>query len=341
MSDYHSQLAGIRDEIFGAQQQAETPEQVDDETPAPEEAEGEAETHEEPEQEEAIEEDEGETPPATLGETYTPAELAKAIGLEPTELYRGLTVKLDSGETIPLGQIKDRLQRVSHDSEAVAKQRQAFETERQQFHAFAQQSVGAMQQLSEAEQQAYGAIQAAQAEFDRIDWARLDEKRARKVGKRETADCEPVCSRETAAGGSAAAAAADHAAAAAASDPMERAAVDGTYAGMARPRELHAETRADGEYLAQKGYSPQELAQRIDYRDRVLVHKARLWDEHLARIAEAKGRVRTAPKSLAPGQGASRAKASRRVETLEARARETGDQSDILAAARAIIGSKT
>ncbi len=61
-----------------------------------------------------------EEPPAR--EINTVAEFAKAAGWEPEELY-ALKVRLDTGEEIPLGQMKDALQQASRERAEVGRTR--------------------------------------------------------------------------------------------------------------------------------------------------------------------------------------------------------------------------
>jgi hypothetical protein len=102
------------------------------------------------------------------------ADLARYLEVEPDFIY-GLKLKLsDSGEPVPLGEVKDKLQEYQRQAGDIERAKADFETERQNWLQQFQQVQQYGGQLSEKEQQAQAEMAAAKAEFDRINWEELE-----------------------------------------------------------------------------------------------------------------------------------------------------------------------
>jgi hypothetical protein len=128
--------------------------------------------------------DEGENPDGQEGQTSgesstevkieTIADLAGYLEVEPDFIY-GLKIKLsESGEPVPLGEIKDKLQEYQRQAGDIEREKANLEAERQNWLQQLQQVQQYGGQLSEREQQAQAQMAAAKAEFDRINWDELE-----------------------------------------------------------------------------------------------------------------------------------------------------------------------
>ena len=330
MESMSEQLAEIREKVF-PKGEAEMPEPVE------EEIEDIAESAE-PEGEEVEEEAE-----KSLGDTFDVAELAEAIGVDPEYLYEGIKLTLHDGdrnEVLSLSEIKDRLQQTESVGDEILQQRQSLESERQQFHNFAQQWNQAAQQVSEEEYAALGAMRAAEAEYQRLapleqsdpDRFEKEERRLTRqyaLAKQAYQEAEGKRTQLN-------------------QTQFQQAAVWHAQQLRSRVPEWQShqvaekETGEIGEYLVQQGFSPEELAQRIDFRQRVIDRKAWLWDKHQAEIAGVKDKVRKAPKTLAPGKGVQRGnvKELKRLKDRAIASRGQPDHPDVLKAAKAVMKSR-
>lgn len=102
------------------------------------------------------------------------ADLARYLEVEPDFIY-GLKLKLsESGEPVPLGEVKDKLQEYQRQAGDIEQAKANFEAERQNWLQQFQQVQQYSGQLSEKEQQAQAEMAAAKAEFDRINWEELE-----------------------------------------------------------------------------------------------------------------------------------------------------------------------
>ena len=334
MDSMSEQLAEIREKVFRPGAEAEVPEQ-------PHDLEDEIEDIQ-PEEPEEVESEEGQSE-ETLGDTFDVAELAEAIGVDPDYLYQGLKLTLrkgDSNEVLSFSEIKDRLQEVESGGSEILQQKQSLESERQQFHNFAQQWNQAAQQVSEEEYAALGAMKAAEAEYQRLaQLEQTDPDRFEKEERRLTRQYalakqayEESSSKRTQLNQA----------------QFQQAAT--WHAQQLRQRvpewksteTAEKETGEIGEYLVSQGFSPEELMQRIDFRQRIIDRKAWLWDRHQSEIQGAKSKVKKAPRTLAPGKGVQRTnvKELRRLKDRAKASRGQPDHPDVLAAAKAVMKSR-
>jgi hypothetical protein len=276
-----------------------------------------------------------------LGETFTVAQLAKAIAADPEMLYTGLTLKLpNTGEELTLEQVKDRLQAPQQDAEQLEQARQQLERDRQAVMQQAQQFLGAGQQLSEAEQKAMRQMALAEAEYERIDWEKLD-----KANPGRKASEEQRLAALYAAGKRALGEAQQYKQQLLAQQEQQAGAYY-WHRTLERIPDYRDQAKAaaglaaDGQYLTSIGYQPQELSGPVDDRFALMAHEARQWREYQAKLGEAQKQVRKSPQMLKPGAGRRTVGTAqrKRTEQLTQRARETGRREDKVAALRAELG---
>jgi hypothetical protein len=119
--------------------------------------------------EDGSQEAEGETP---TGEINTVAEFAKAAGWSPEDLY-SLKVRLDTGEEIPLGQMKDALQQASRERAEISAAKEQIAQYQQHLRQQEMQMVQGRQQLSKEVEEAQGRVAEAQARYNSVEWEQL------------------------------------------------------------------------------------------------------------------------------------------------------------------------
>ena len=298
--------------------------QAEGETPDEAEAEGET---------EATETEANQTPEEIL----SVADFAKAAGWEPSDLYK-LNLKLDNGEELPLGQVKDKLQEYARDRASIQEQQQQLAEQSRQLQAQAQEYFSQRTVEGEEAQKAHEAMLAVQARYDSVDWdglAKADPGRAALLQQQMAADYAGAKQQHSLALRKEAYAAqqfaeqqrAQHAQALLQAVPEWK-----------DPAKAKAEITGMQQYLHQ-WFKPEELGAIFDWRANMLARKAWLYDQEHSKMAEVEKTVRSAPKPvLKPGTGQVRGAAQKSHEAaLVKKARESGRQSDKDAAASAIL----
>lgn len=87
---------------------------------------------------------------------YTPTELAEAIGWETEDLYSSVMIPMKDGESVPLGEFKNKYQDLSHENTQLQAQLEEAKTnpveQTQQLSAQMIEQMGMMQQIQRAEE---------------------------------------------------------------------------------------------------------------------------------------------------------------------------------------------
>jgi hypothetical protein len=105
----------------------------------------------------------------------------------------------------------------------------------------------------------------------------------------------------------------------------------------ALPEWNDAKVRQDTmEYAVQAGFTPEELADTIDHRAYVILHKARLYDQLKAKAPETKAKV-DAVKTAKPGGPSQPSKVTDLTRTKQ-RLAKTGDVKDAAAVIERLLG---
>jgi hypothetical protein len=286
---------------------------------------------------------EGETEGTAPSETDQPeeirsvAEFAKAAGWEPEDLYK-LSVKLDNGEEVPLGQVKDKLQELTRSAASVAEQQQRLDEYAAQLQSQAQEYFSARKEEGQEATQAHEAMLAVQARFNSVNWDELE-----KANPGQAALLQQRMAAEYAG--------AKQQYAVAQQREIEAAR---QYAHQARTQHAQqlvkavpewqnqevakAEIAKMQDYLGQ-WFRRDELESIFDWRANMLARKAWLYDQGQVKMKEAETKVRAAPKPvMKPGTGAIRGAAAKSHEqSLINKAHETRRIADKNAAASAIL----
>ena len=109
-------------------------------------------------------------------EISTLVDFARAAGWEPEDIYR-LKFNLEgTGEAVPLGELKDRLQEFSRKQSEIESQREALQAQEAHLRQQYEQALGGTQQLTQQEQDAMLKKAVIQRDFDSVDWDAYDEK---------------------------------------------------------------------------------------------------------------------------------------------------------------------
>jgi len=311
-----------------------------------------AESEEEPEQEssgenlEADEDeagDEGKSEEAEqqpVGEIHTVAEFAKAAGWEPEDLY-ALKVRLDTGEEIPLGQMKDALQQAARERAEVAAAKEQIAQRFQQLQQQELQMVQGRQQLSDEVVAAQERIAQAQARYNSVEWEELaqsDPGRAALMQQQIAAeyagakrDLEQAYGKQQA---------------------LQQQVIMRTVAEnnerflQAVPEWRNPEVaqresaKLDGFLIEKLGFTPQELSTIYDARSRVVALMALRWFEHATSVKNTATTVRKAPKPVVtPGGQRPAPTQVRKLNSLMQKAKATRTREDQVAAVNALLGN--
>jgi len=277
----------------------------------------------------------------TAEEIRTVVDFAKAAGWDPAELY-ALSMKLDTGEEIPLGQIKDKLQEHGRQAAELAAQREALANEHKQLRQAAEQLMRGQQQLSEAALNARGRMESVQARFNGINWEALKE-----------ADPGRYAALQQDFAVEYSAAKAEYGRAMQQQQLQQQAFWEHTVVEhdqrflQAVPEWRNPEIASrEGPEISKFlmdviGFTPQELMTIPDYRARLVGRMAWQYWQHQQKVATATERARQAPKPvMRPGSGGAQGTVqSRRVSELEQKAKTTRNPRDQAAAVAAILGS--
>lgn len=129
-----------------------------DDTPEPETAESEGDESEE----------------ASSIETLT--DFARAAGWEPEDLYNLSMSLSDDGETLKLGDIKDKLQEYNRTQAEIEAKRAELQEHEKQLQQSYQAALSQAQQFSEGERQAMAKISMIENQYSSVNWDEFDEK---------------------------------------------------------------------------------------------------------------------------------------------------------------------
>jgi hypothetical protein len=305
-----------------AEQQAPPLEEQDEADAAPTEPEADA-------------EEAPETPEETL-----PTDLlsfGKAAGWDPEDIY-GLTITLDTGDPVKLGEIKDKLQVYERERAHLAEQEQQLRSYAQQMQEQAQQFFSQRQADGAAAQEARKEMDLLEARYASVNWEELaknDPGRAAYIQQQLAAEY--------------AGAKLKYQEAQSKEQQAQQQYLDQERARHAQEllkavpdwqdrTKLGAELPALQNYLGQ-WFRPEELDSIYDWRAMVIARKAFLYDQSQQKAVEATEKVKAAPKPvIRPGapllHGAA---AQAREKALIKKARESRSQADKDAAAVAVL----
>jgi hypothetical protein len=334
------QVAAVSDLLDGKQdedgdtQTPETPEEAPEQESLGENLEeGEDEAGDEGKPEEAEEQ--------TGGEIHTVAEFAKAAGWEPEDLY-ALKVRLDTGEEIPLGQMKDALQQAARERAEVAAAKEQIAQRFQQLQQQELQAVQGHQQLSDEVVAAQERVAQAQARYNSVEWEELaqsDPGRAALMQQQIAAeyagakrDLEQAFGKQQA---------------------LQQQVIMRTVQEnnerflQAVPEWRNPEVaqresaKLDGFLIEKLGFSPQELSTIYDARSRVVALMALRWFEHATAVKNTAATVRKAPKPVVTPSGQRPAPTNvRKLNSLMQKAKTTRSRDDQVAAVNALLNPR-
>ncbi len=281
--------------------------------------------------------EEDEALPAT-GEIQTVVEFAKAAGWSPEELY-DLKLNLDNGESLRLGEVKDKLQSYARQEADLAAKREELVQEQQALRLQVQQAMQGQSALSAEVLEKHGEMQAIQAEFNSVNWELLGEKDPGRAA---------LLQQKIATKYAAAKAAYDEATQKEAMQKQQywnNALVESDKLFLKAVPEwkdqavVAKEGPAIGQFLTQvMGFSPQELATIIDPRARVIARMAWLYTQQQASVASAASKVRNAPKPvMKAGNGIKSSAGDRKLTGLLQKAKTTGKKEDQISAISALL----
>ena len=271
--------------------------------------------------------------PVEIPDRYKAAELAEAIGWEPAELYNRLDVPIGNGETLSLGEIKDRF-------DGLAAQQAEVQQARTQLEQQQQQLLQAQTGVSEEVQEAQGQIKSIEAQYSQVDWDALGKSDPGKAALLKQQFATAYAQAERGA----------QEAQTKFQQQQQQIAQQQLVEHDRRLMELvpewkehktfTAELPQIQQYLVERGFAPQEIAGIYHAGARAVARDAWLWNQHKGQVKQAQKKMRQAPKPvMRPGQGApaKQQRQDRRANDLEARAIRTGRNSDKLDALRAIV----
>lgn len=337
------QVAAVQDLLSGKE-----PEEVRDDEPtgdAPNEPEQNAsgETLEADAVEDGIEatEDVAQEGTEEGGEIRTVVNFAKAAGWEPEDIYK-LSVRLDSGDEIPLGQMKDALQVAQRERAEINAVRDTLQQQYAQLRQAEQQILTGQAQISQDEQTAMGAVAAAQERFNSVNWeelAQTDPGRAAflqqqiaveyagaKENLRQVQGMRGMMQQQV----------------------MSQLVQENNEKFLAAVPEWRDPAIAqregqelDGFLIEKVGFAPQELGSIVDARARVVALMALRWYQHVAKVAGTVQAVRKAPKPVMhPGNRPIQPAQVRKTESLVQKAKTTQKRGDQVAAIHALLNSR-
>ena len=282
--------------------------------------------------------DEGEAVAEEAGDRYKPAELAEAIGWDAPTLYNSLTVPLANGKSLTLGEMKDQFDGVLTQQAEVETARQQLANQYQELQQQQQQMVQGFQGVSQEIQEAQGQMRAIEAQYEQVDWDRMDKddpgKAANVRQKFATAYSRAEAQLQKAQ------TEAEQAQYQVANEMRGREAqrLTSLVPDWKDMKKYEEEAPQIQQYLMSRGFNEQELATIFHAGAWAVARDAWLGQQGRQAVEQAKGKIRKAPrKIMRPGGPPRRQVAEKRVNALSARARQTGQPGDKLAAARAIV----
>lgn len=289
-----------------------------------------------PEGEEAT--PEGEEAPEAPEEIQSLLDFGKAAGWGPEDLY-ALKFKLDTGEELALGEVKDRLQTYAREQAAVQEQTQRLNEYAQRLQAQAEQYFSQRQAEGAEAQAAREAMLQVEARYNSVDWDKLaqsDPGRAALLQQQLAVDYAGAKQQH------ATALAREQQAAA---QMTEQARAQHAQALLQLVPEWRDQARVQAEYpalqtyLQRQGFRPDELETIYDARAITIARKAMLYDQGVTKMKETQEKVRAAPKPvLRPGTGMLRGAAAQAHEAaLVKKAQTSRNREDRDAAGAAIL----
>jgi hypothetical protein len=335
------QVAAVTDLLDGKLEDGgdtQTPEETPEEAPEQESPGENLEAGEDEAGDEGKPEEQAEQP---TGEINTVAEFAKAAGWEPEDLY-ALKVRLDTGEEIPLGQMKDALQQAARERAEVAAAKEQIAQRFQQLQQQELQAVQWRQQLSDEVVAAQERVAQAQARYNSVEWEELaqsDPGRAALMQQQIAAeyagakrDLEQAFGKQQA---------------------MQQQVIMRTVQEnnerflQAVPEWRNPEVaqresaKLDGFLIEKLGFSPQELSTIYDARSRVVALMALRWFEHATAVKNTATTVRKAPKPVVTPSGQRPAPTQvRKLNSLMQKAKTTRNRDDQVAAVNALLNPR-
>lgn len=275
------------------------------------------------------------------GEIRTVADFAKAAGWSPEDIYK-LSVRLDTGEEIPLGQMKDALQFAQRERAEINAARESLTQEFQRLRQAEQQILTSQTQLSQEEQTAMGAVITAQERYNSVNWeelAQTDPGRAAFLQQQiavEYAGAKENLRRAQSQRGQMQ------------QQVMSRLVEENNAKFLAAVPEWRdpvvAQKEAqelDGFLMEKVGFAPEELGSIVDARARVVALMALRWYQHVANVAGTVQQVRKAPKPVVqPGNRQVAPAQVRKTESLVQKAKTTQKRGDQVAAIHALLNSR-
>jgi hypothetical protein len=269
------------------------------------------------------------------GDIRTLADLAKAIGTDPEILYDLEMTLSDNGEKLKLGQIKDKLQDYARREGELEAERAALTQQRQAMMAQAQQIQAIETQYSQAAREAELEMRRADADYQRIDWNKLDElDPGRSANEKQKLLAQYVAAKERL--GQAQQMHAQmvqyQTQQARAYHDQETLKVIPEWRDQAKAQE---EVREILTWAQQQGFTDAELSQAWDYRFRKTLRDAWMWNRTKAEATRIK------PETLKPLASGRSVTATEQTQSREAelvkQAQRTRLKADKLAAARAVL----
>jgi hypothetical protein len=275
-----------------------------------------------------------------VGEIRTVAEFAQAAGWSPEEMY-ALSVRLDNGEEIPLGQMKDALQTAARERAELSAARENLAQHYQRLQQVEQSMLQGKQQISQELQEAQAAVIAVQERYSAIDWdqlAQTDPGRAALLQQQIASEY---------AGAKQNAAMVEQKQSYVQQQVLARMVQENNERFLSavpewRNPEVATKEAAelDGFLMQKVGFAPQELQSIIDARMRVVALMALRWYQHQSSVAKVAGKVRNAPRRVVtPGHGNVAPSGQRKLTALVQKAKTTQKRGDQVAAVNALLNA--
>lgn len=270
-------------------------------------------------------------------ERYTPETMAAAIGWETADLYNALEIPVDDGESLTLGELKDRRHEIEEVKAQIGQERAKLNEERQALEQHRAQILGGQQAISKDMAEAQSAMAAVQGQYESVDWDKLEEKDpGRAANLRQKLSMQYANAQQQFAG-------------AQQRNEHERGQLHQQYIGEQRNRLLSLKPELKDtdvkarfsealEYASSYGITKQQLEGLGDAGAVAVLMDGLRWRQHQAEVEKSKDKVRAAPKPiLKPGAGGSTKRTQQKADQLVKKAHGSGKRRDKLAAAKAVL----
>lgn len=270
-----------------------------------------------------------EAEPNESAQQYRVADLAKAIGWEAGDLYRDLIVPLVNGETLSLGEMKDRFNKLAEKEVELERLRESVTAQATPFPT-----------RSDDLDDARARVKAIELQYDQVPWETLEQQDA---GKAANLRQKFMLAYQKAKTG--------------VTEEQTKLMQNqqqqyGQLLASENQRLLElvpewkdesvfrSEQEGISKYLTARGIPPQVAATVVSAGARAIARDAWLWNKHQTALGTAQGKVRNAPKRvLRPSGVQARTVQDQKIKALEQRALESGRRPDQLNALRAIVKS--